>query len=169
MAAQLQRRQRRKVTPELLFFLGLAKHCSTVVENNALSDHGGGNLLEITDGKIVGMKDSMRKRVWADIKYYQIPRYLQSFAINALNIEYRTAVTASLGFYSEKKMHTQLPWWGRQRVLLFEEVERLSQVIWCDVGMQRFIIQTWRTEFQRTPPAHWTSNILALKQEEMAS
>ncbi len=41
---------------------------------------------------------------------------------------------ASSGFYFEKKMHTEMPWQPWQRMLIFDEVERLSQVHWQDVG-----------------------------------
>ncbi len=42
---------------------------------------------------------------------------------------------ASSGFYFEKNMHAELPWQWRQHGLLFDEVERLSQVKWHDVGV----------------------------------
>ncbi len=51
------------------------------------------------------------------------------------DIKYHTTVTASPGCYFEKKMDTELSWRQRQRVLLLDEVKRLSQVNWCDVGM----------------------------------
>ncbi len=51
------------------------------------------------------------------------------------NNEYQKAVTASLGFYCEKKVHAEVRWRWRQRALLFDEVEKLSEVNLHDVGM----------------------------------
>ncbi len=58
------------------------------------------------------------------------------------NIKYQTAVMAPLDFYFEKKMHAELPWWQRHCALPFEKVERLSQVIWHDVGMHTVLSYT---------------------------
>ncbi len=60
------------------------------------------------------------------------------FAIIAIfshNVEYQAAVTASFGFSFEKKMHVELPRRWKQLALLFDEVEKLSQVNLHDVGM----------------------------------
>ncbi len=56
------------------------------------------------------------------IEYCDICHHLLYFS------QYRIAVRASLSFYFEKKMNTKLLWQPRQRALLFDEVERLSQV-----------------------------------------
>ncbi len=51
------------------------------------------------------------------------------------NIKYQAAVTAFSGFYFEKRLHAELLWQRRQRVLLSDESERFLQVNWHDVGM----------------------------------
>ncbi len=65
------------------------------------------------------------------IENRDICRHLRYFH----NVKYWTAVTASLGFYFEKKIHAELLWRWSWLTLLFNEVERLSPVNWHDVGM----------------------------------
>ncbi len=88
------------------------------------------------------------------------------FAICVIFQNNPIAVTASLGFYFEKKTHAELPRQQRQCGLLFEEVERLSQVNWHDVGMHATLEPT-DMECGRRTPAHHFGNISGLKQKEM--
>ncbi len=64
------------------------------------------------------------------------------------------------------KMHAELLRWQRQCVLLFDEVERLSQVTCHDEGMQRFNVQTWRIWFRRRTPARRFGNIFGFTARE---
>ncbi len=48
----------------------------------------------------------------------------------------------TLGSYFKEKTYVELPWQRRQHTLLFDEMERLSQVNWPDVAMHAALSHT---------------------------
>ncbi len=103
---------------------------------------------------------------WADTRYYSISGYLPSYAIFFIILNSGYCI---FSFYFEKKMNVEQPWQQKQRSLLFDEVKRLSQVNWHDVGMCAALKHTDMKFKKKKNPARRFGNISGLKQKKMAS